>query len=496
MANLGYCMRPDWDRISDMPRLSLRHADWIHACDDARRIIRDGYVLVEDGRILAVGAEPAPPFPADEEIDLAGCLVTPGLVNVHHHLYQTLTRAVPLANRAGILDWLYAMYPLWAEIDAEAYYWAALATSCELLGSGCTTNADFAYLMPEADGEMAAEEIRGVREAGIRFTLVRGGMPTLEADLEARLRPLMGERLDRLLDREEDLFGTLERAIGRYHDRAAGSMLQVAIGPTSVTYGRPQFMLRFAELARAAGCGLHVHFDPRPDERAAMAGRGARPIDFLRESGWLGERTWFAHATLLDEEEMRAIAGAGASIAHCPHCILRLGKKVARVGHWRARGINVGIGVDGSASSDSSNMLNEVRLALLLHRVGGYEDSESADAWMTPQDVLWMATRGGARALGRDDIGVLAPGKAADIAAFPLRRLSLAGTVLDPLGGLLLSGSDPYAALTVVNGRVRVRDGHMVDVDETRALEGADAAARRLLDAARARTGIDFSRQA
>lgn len=479
-----------------MPSLLLRHADFIHTCNDTRQTIRDGYVLVENGRIAAVGAEPAPPMVVDEEISVAGCLVTPGLVNIHHHVYQTLTRAVPLATRSTILEWLYAMYPIWAEIDPDAYYWAALATNCELLTSGCTTNADFAYLMPETDGEMVAEEIRGVRESGIRFVLVRGGMPTIEGDLEARLRPLMGERLDRLLDREETLFPKLEATLRRYHETSPGAMLQVAIGPTSVTYTRPEFMQRFADLAKASQCGLHVHFDPRPDERAVMQQRGGHPIGFLRDSGWLTDRTWFAHATLLDDDDMNAIAGAGASLAHCPRCIVRLGKKVARVGHWRAHGINVGLGVDGAASSDMNNLLNEMRLALVLHRVGGYEDSELADQWMNPADVLWMATRGGAKALGRDDIGQLAVGKAADLAVFPMRRLSHAGAVLDPLGALLLAGSDPYASLVVVNGVIRVRDGRMTDVDETRALDGTNAAALRLLHAAHQRTGIDFRRQA
>lgn len=479
-----------------MPDLLLRHADVIHTCDDARLVIHDGYVFVQDGRIAAVDREPAPAVAVDEEVSVAGCVVTPGLVNIHHHLFQTVTRAVPLATRSSVLEWLYAMYPIWAEIDTDAYYWAALATSCELLASGCTTNADFAYLMPESDGEMAAEEIRGAREAGIRFVLTRGGMPTIEADLEIRLRPVMGRQLERLLDREEDLFRKLEATIRRYHDTSRGAMLQVAVGPTSVTYGRPRFMRRFADLARASRCGLHVHFDPRPDERALMHERGGRPIDLLRATGWLGERTWFAHSTLLDDDEMTAIAGAGVSLAHCPRCIVRLGKKVARVGHWRAHGINVGIGVDGAASSDMSNMLNEMRLALVLHRVGGYEDVETAEQWMTPHDVLWMATRGGACALGRDDIGQLTPGKSADIAAFPLRRLSLAGAVLDPLGGLLLAGSDPYTSLTIVNGRIRVRNGHMTDVDETRAFDGTNAAAARLLAAAQRRTGIDFRRQA
>jgi cytosine/adenosine deaminase-related metal-dependent hydrolase len=223
-----------------------------------------------------------------------------------------------------------------------------------------------------------------------------------------------------------------------------------------------------------------------------MRERGAAPIDLLRETGWLHERTWLAHGTLLDEADMRAIAEAGASLAHCPRCILRLGKKVARVGQWRAHGINVGIGVDGAASSDMSNVLNELRLALVLHRAGGYDDGDATDHWMTPEDVLWMATRGGARALGRDDIGQLAPGKAADIAAFPLRRIAHAGAVADPLAALLVAGSDPSASLTIVGGRVRVRDGHMVDVDESRALDAANAAAARVLDAAGRRTGVDY----
>ncbi|MCC6194506.1 MAG: amidohydrolase family protein [Burkholderiales bacterium] len=479
-----------------MPSLLLRHADVIYTCDDSRRVIRQGYVHVENGRIAAVGAEPAPPLAADEEVSATGCLVTPGLVNVHHHLFQTLTRAVPLATRSTILDWLFAMYPIWAEIDADAYYRASLATNCELLTSGCTTNADFAYLMPEADGEMAAEEIRGAHETGIRFVLVRGGMPAIEADLEQRLRPLMGTHLDRLLDRGEVLFPKLEATLRRFHDTSHGAMLQVAIGPTSVTYRQPEYMRRFADVAAAYGCGMHVHFDPRPDERATMREHGSRPLDFLRETGWLTPRTWFAHSTLLESEEMRAISAAGASIAHCPRCIVRLGKKVARVGHWRAAGINVGLGVDGAASSDMSNLLNELRLALVLHRVGGYQDSEDPAQWLTPEDALWMATRGGAQALGRDDIGELSAGKCADIAVFPLRRLSLAGAVADPLGALLLAGSDPYAACTIVGGRIRVRDGHMVDVDEAAAFDGANAAATRLLTAARHRTGIDFTRQA
>lgn len=483
-----------------MRRILLRHADALHTCDDARRSFRDAYVLVEGTRIAAVGPEPAPNVAVDEEIPLAGCIVTPGLVNIHHHLYQTLTRAVPLVQRATILEWLEALYPIWAEIEPEDYYWAALATSCELLASGCTTNADFAYLMPDTDGEMAMEEIRGVHEAGLRFVLVRGGMLTIEADLGQRLRAVMGQRLDALIDTPETLFPKIERVLRRHHDTSPGAMLQVAIGPTTVTYAEPQWMRRFADIARAHACGLHVHFDPRQDEREIVrkSSRAGfrRPVDLLRETGWLHERTWLAHATLLDDVDMRAFADAGVSLAHCPRCIVRLGKKVARVGHWRSHGINVGIGVDGAASSDMSNMLNELRLALVLHRVGGYDDSEAAEQWMTPQDVLWMATRGGARALGRDDIGQLAPGKAADIAAFPLRRLGHAGAALDPLAALLIAGSDPYASLTMVNGRVRVRDGHLVDVDEGRAVDGANAAALRLLDRAHRRTGADYARYA
>lgn len=310
-----------------MSRLLLRRADCIHTCDDVHQVIRDGYVLIEDGRIAALGPEPAPPLSADEEISVAGCLVTPGLVNIHHHLYQTLTRAVPLATRSNILEWLYAMYPIWAEIDADAYYWAALATSCELLASGCTTNADFAYLMPETNGEMAAEEIRGVREAGIRFVLTRGGMPTIEADLESRLRPVMGAQLERLLDREETLFPKLESTLRRYHDTSPGAMLQVAVGPTSVTYSRPQFMRRFADLARASACGLHVHFDPRPDERAIMRDRGGRRTVWMRGEGL--RRPHPAHEHLVPTAPPKPTEGLVDDDPHQPSRELRCIAKAA-----------------------------------------------------------------------------------------------------------------------------------------------------------------------
>lgn len=480
-----------------MPTLLLRNADWIYTCDDRRTVIRNGYVFIRDGKIESLGPEPAPMTSADEVVSLAGCLVTPGLVNAHHHLYQSLTRAVPSGQRGNIVGWLGQMYPLWAFVDADAFYWAALATSCELLASGCTTNADFAYLLPEVDGEITAEEIRGVREAGMRLTFIRGSMPTIEANLEAELRPVLGQRLDRLLDREEELWPKLDRVFAKYHDAGEGSMLQVAIGPTGVTYRRPQYMKRFGEFSRANRCGLHTHFDPRPDEIGLMQGIDGRdPIDFVADAGWLHERTWFAHSTLLNDYEMRRISEAGVSLAHCPRCVVRVGKRVTRLAHWRKHGINFGIGVDGSASNDSSNLLNEIRLALVLHRIGGYgDDYEGPETWLTPEDILWYATRGGAKALCRDDIGQLAPGKGADVAAFSMRRLSCAGAVLDPLGGLLLSGSDPYAALTVAAGRIRVRDGKVVDIDENRMVDGLNGAAQRLVDQATQATGIDFTKQ-
>jgi 8-oxoguanine deaminase len=318
-------------------------------------------------------------------------------------------------------------------------------------------------------------------------------MPTLEGDLETRLRPLLGDRLDWLLDDEADVLPQLERA-ARRHDAGRGSMLQVAFGPTGVTYARPELMRAIADLAADHGCGLHTHFHPRPDEREKAAELlGTDPVSFLDRSGWLRPGTWFAHGSQLRDEDIRRLADAGCGVSHCPRTIVRLGFPLTPIAAFRRAGLKVGIGVDGAASNDSGAMLADVRLALVMHRIGTPPGSDTSTDWMTPHDALAMATRDGAAILGRSDIGVLAPGRRADLAAFPMGGVSYAGAVTDPLGGLLMAGSDSRARFVMVEGRAAVVDGRLAGLDEQIIADGANAAARRMVAAAEARTGLGFA---
>ena len=474
-----------------MSTLLLRNARWIYTCDDRHRVIERGYVLADGGRITDVGPEPCPHGGADEVHDLAGCLVLPGFISLHHHFSQTLTRAIPLTQRARALDWLFGMYPLWAELDAESTACGTLAAAAELLLSGATTSVDHPYLFPGDAGELVDEEVRAVQEAGLRLHLARGCLPALEGDLIERLRPILGERIHTLVDREESLLPSLERDIRRHHDGAPFSMLRVALGPTGVTYANPSLMRRIADLAAAHGCGLHTHYHPRADERAlAERLHGRSPAAFLRDCGWLRPLTWFAHCTQLDADDMALFADHGCGVAHCPRTVVRLGYPLTPLSAMRRRGVPVGIGVDGPASNDGGSMLDSVRLALLLHRAGAPPETDPQADWLTPYDALLMATRIPADVLGRGELGQLAPGMAADITAFDLQRVPYVGAVADPLGAFLLGGPDTRPVITVVDGRVRVLRGELVGLDETRIVDRANAAAERMLDAAERRTGL------
>jgi cytosine/adenosine deaminase-related metal-dependent hydrolase len=476
-----------------MTTVLLRNADRIYTCNETDEVIENGYVLIRDNVIEDIGQEPCPVAQADAVHDLSGCLVIPGFVNIHHHFFQSLTRAIPAGQRAVSLDWLAGMYPLWAEFDPEAIYWGALAAAGELLLSGATTSADLAFLLPGNDGESVGEEVRAAQEIGLRLHLVRSGMPTLEGDIEQQLGPILGDKLSNFIDDEETLLSRMEADVRRHHDSSRLSMLRLDLGPTAVTYEKPSLMSRIADLAKEHGCGLHTHYRPRGNERAqALELTGDTPIKFLDKSGWLGPRTWFAHCTQLNAEEIKMFADRGCGVAHCPRTIIRLGYAVAPIADMRRAGVKVGVGVDGGASNDGGAFLADLRLALLLHRVGSEDDADPLDNWLTPHDVLVMATRTAAAVLGRDDIGRLEPGLAADVAAFDMRRIGYVGALADPLGGLLMSGSDSQAKLTIVNGVVVVEDGKLTRVDESRLVEQANLKAARLLNQAEANTGLSF----
>lgn len=477
-----------------MATLLLRNIGWLYTCDDGERVLRDAWLLAENGRIVDVGKEPCPHPGADLVEDLTGCIALPGLISLHHHFFQTLTRAIPQSQRARSLDWLFGMYPIWSGIDPEAMHWATLAGAGELLLTGGTTCADHSYLLPGDGGEMVDAQVAAAAQAGARLHLVRGCMPTIEGDLAERLGPMLGDRLDRILDKPEALFPRIEADLARHHDDADGSMLRIDLGPTGVTYTQPQIMVRMADLARDNGLGLHTHFHPRQIERdACLRLTGKDTVAFLRDAGWLTPRAWYAHCSELSDDELAAFADHGCGVAHCPRTIVRLGYPMTRIAAMRRRGVAVGIGIDGPASNDDGSMLGDLRLALLLHRAGADPDLDTEADWLTPYDALLMATRVGARVLGRGDIGQLAVGSRADVAAFDLRRAAYSGALTDPLGGLLMCGSDASAALTVVDGRVVVRAGKLLTVDERRIAAETNRIVDRLVGEAHRLTGIDFT---
>jgi cytosine/adenosine deaminase-related metal-dependent hydrolase len=411
--------------------------------DDAGRVIRDGGFFAEGGCILDVGPSTELPRLADDVIDASDMLVMPGMVNTHHHLYQTLTRAVPQAQNATLFDWLRTLYPIWAGITPEAVHASALTGIAELLLSGCTTTADHLYIFPN-DCRLD-DEIRAAHELGIRFHATRGAMSLGES--EGGLPP------DAVVESEETILADMRRVVETYHDSAPRSMLRIAIAPCSPFSVTPDLMRESAALARAYGVRMHTHLAETLDEQAFCLGKfGMRPAAYAEHLAWVGDDVWHVHCVHLDEREIALFAATGTAVSHAPSSNMRLGSGVAPVRELLDAGCTVGLGVDGSASNDSSHMLAEARQALLLQRVLKGPGALSAS------ETLWAATRGGAAVLGRDDIGQLAPGMAADAIGLRLDRLDYAGALQDPIATLVFCHPQ-RVDWSVVNGRVVVREG-------------------------------------
>ena len=447
-----------------MPTLLLRHADLLVTMDDERRRIPDGGLFARDGVIEQVGPTADLPASADLILEARGMVVLPGMVNTHHHLYQTLTRAI--AQNAKLFDWLRTLYPIWARMDGEAVYVSALVGMAELLHSGCTTTSDHLYLFP--NGARLDDEIQAAHEIGIRFHATRGAMSLGES--KGGLPP------DAVVEEEEAILKDMQRVIEAYHDPRPYAMVRIALAPCSPFSVTPELMREAAALARHYGVMLHTHLaETREEEAYCLARFGKRPVAFAAELGWDGPDVWFAHMVHLNAAEIDALARSGAGVAHCPSSNMRLASGVAPVRAMLDRGVKVGLGVDGSASNDASHMLAEPRQAMLLQRVA----LERPDA-LTAEEALWLATRGGAAVLGRDDIGQLAPGKAADFAAWRLDRLEYAGARHDPMAALIFCQPRP-ADLVVVHGRVVVQEGRLLTVEEERLIERHNRIARRIV---------------
>jgi cytosine/adenosine deaminase-related metal-dependent hydrolase len=418
---------------------TLFHNGWVVTMDEAETEHEDGWVLIGDGTIDAVGGG-APPE-ADELVDLGGALVTPGLVNTHHHLYQTLTRA--RAQEADLFTWLKTLYPIWAGIDAESEHAAARTGLAELALSGCTTVFDHHYVFPRDQTGIAEALLRAAEEIGVRLVFGRGSMDLGES--EGGLPPdSLVEDLDTILEQTEKL---------------AQVGIDVAVAPCSPFSVSKELMRESAQLARRLGVPLHTHLAETAEEEAYCRELyGCTPVEYLEELGWLAEDVWCAHCVHLSEQEVQRFAGTGTGVAHCPTSNLRLGAGVAPVPALVDAGARVGLGVDGSASNERSDLFLEVKQALLVARGSGGPRA------MTVREALRLATRGGAEVLRRDDIGLLEPGRRADLAVWRTDALQLAGAA-DLLAGLVLSAPHRVDRL-YVGGEEVVRDGRLVRADE------------------------------
>jgi len=430
-------------------RLLLANASVVVTMDDARREICDGAVLVADNRIEAVGRTAELADRAEATVDLSGHIVCPGFVNTHHHFYQTLTRAVPAAQDAELFEWLKALYPVWARLTPEMARVSALTAMAELVLSGCTTSSDHLYVYP--NGVRLDDTIEAAHEIGMRFHATRGAMSLGES--RGGLPP------DALVEDEAAILADMRRVVETFHDPAPNAMVRVALAPCSPFSVTPELMREAAALARSYRVGLHTHLAENDNDIAFTRERfGCTPAEYCERLDWLGPDVWHAHCVKLDESGIGRFGATGTGVAHCPSSNMRLASGIAPVRRMRDAGVNVGIGVDGSASNDGSHMLGEVRQALLLQRATGNPSAVSA------RDVLEMATRGGAAVLGRDDIGVLAPGMAADIVGFRLDDIGFAGAFHDPVAALVFC-APARAAFSMVNGREVVRGGRLLSIE-------------------------------
>lgn len=414
---------------------------------DGRGEIDGGWVAITDGLISAVGTGRPPP--AMTRLDATDCLVTPGLVNTHHHLFQNLTRAYPPMTDKPLFGWLQSLYPLWRGIDTEAAYVSAWVGLAELALSGCTTSTDHLYLHPRGAGDLLAAEIDAARDLGMRFHPTRGSMSLSEKD--GGLPP------DDVVADDDDILAASEEAVARHHDRTHGAMVRIALAPCSPFSVTEALMVRSAELAERLDVRLHTHFaENAEDDAFSLATFGCRPTEYLERTGWLSARAWLAHCVMPDPAEVTRLGRAAVGVAHCPSSNMILASGIAPVVALRAAGVAVGLGVDGSSSADAASLWMEARQAMLLAKL---RDGAAA---ATARMALEMATLGGAACLGRTgELGVLAPGAVGDIAVWPLSGPAFAGAIADPVEAWLRCG--PVAARhTVVGGRPVVRDGALV----------------------------------
>ncbi len=431
-----------------MGTILVKNIHTLVTMDTTRREIKEGALFIRDGVIEAVGTlNEMPQQTADEVLDLSNYVVLPGLVNTHHHMYQSLTRV--LAQDNELFDWLVTLYPIWSRLTGEMVYVSAKLAMAELILSGCTTSSDHLYIFP--NDVTLDDEIRAAQEIGIRFHAARGSMSLGES--KGGLPP------DSVVEEEAAILQDTRRVIEQYHDANRHAMLRIVVAPCSPFSVTRDLMREAAELARSYGVSLHTHLaENDKDITFSQEVFGMRPGDYAQDVGWVGDDVWHAHCVKLNHDEIQLFGHTGTGVCHCPNSNMRLASGIAPVRAMLDAHVKVGLGVDGSASNDHGNLMNEARQAMLLQRVNG------DPAALTAREALEMATLGGASVLGRDDIGALAPGMSADFIAYRLDHIAFAGAQHDPVAALLFC-HPPRVDISVINGQVVVRDGVLQTVE-------------------------------
>lgn len=446
-----------------MTTILVKNAAVLVTMDEKRREIEDGALFVRDNVIEAVGNTAELPAAADSILDMSGHVVMPGLINTHHHLYQSLTRVI--AQDADLFTWLKTLYPIWARLNDEAIYISTLTGLAELALSGCTTSSDHLYIYPN-DCTLDSQ-IRAAQDIGVRFHAARGSMSLGES--KGGLPP------DNCTEDEAFILQDSQRLIEQYHDPNPQAMIRVVLAPCSPFSVTPDLMRESADLAREYGVRLHTHLAETVEEESfCLETFGYRPVAYVESLGWTGGDVWHAHCVHMSDGEIDLFGRTGTGIAHCPASNMRLASGIARLIDWREANVRVGLGVDGSASNDGGHLLNEARLAMLLQRVapdrylsekpggrGGFAGEASS---MTARQALELATLGSASVLGRDDIGSLAPGKSADFIAVNMEQLAYTGALHDPVAALVLCNPS-NVDWSVINGRVIVENGRLTTLD-------------------------------
>jgi cytosine/adenosine deaminase-related metal-dependent hydrolase len=460
-----------------MSTLLIRNASLLATFDDQEREIPNGGLYIRDGFIEQVGSSSELPETADEVLDLEGHVVLPGLINTHHHFYQTLTRAVPASQDANLFNWLVTLYPIWARMQPEDIYISTITALAELSLSGCTTASDHLYIFP--NGSRLDDQIQAGLDIGVRLHASRGSMSRGES--QGGLPP------DSVVEDEDFILKDSQRLIEQYHDPNPGSMTQVVLAPCSPFSITGDLMKSSANLAREYGVQLHTHLaETEDEEQFCLDMFGFRPVPYMEQVNWIGTDVWFAHSVHVNDDEYSLYARTGCGVAHCPSSNMRLASGLPPIQKMLNIGVKVGLGVDGSASNDGSHMLGEVRQAMLLSRLGaGLEgaslSTDDALPLMTARQALRIATRGSAAVLGRDDIGSLEVGKCGDFFAVDLQQLNFSGGLHDPLAALVFC-APVKADYTVVGGKFIVKDGNLQTIELQPHIEKHNQRATRLLD--------------